>query len=298
MVSCFFFGQPTKYTYQYWHFIAIHLEEHAKSSKVVIAIGGLIIALARALGFSDQISTLQVSYTPGLIDLLTCLCIDLFKSINGGQLWLSHHSHALFVLPNHEMATVTYPSNLIYDDVVDDEYESDDAPIPVIGHNEDDDTELAIRDRSDRSCRWSPSSDPTTDPSSTSSAATLPCFRWFSTISINYTCRIRRSLETNKTWLTWFIVYMSRTSGLSLPPIGGPVDLQNLIELCKSFRPSPSLFYILFSWGTMKDLSMRGSGFRGCISYDGHPDFVVSFREVSLHVLPCTYFLHISWHIS
>ena len=51
-------------------FIASHLEEHAKSSKVAITVGGLITTLAQALGFSDRIGILWLLYTLGHIYLL------------------------------------------------------------------------------------------------------------------------------------------------------------------------------------------------------------------------------------
>ena len=36
--------------------------------------------------------------------------------LRGGQLWLNHHGHALFALPNQDKTTVTRPSNLVYND--------------------------------------------------------------------------------------------------------------------------------------------------------------------------------------
>ncbi|KAJ8437669.1 hypothetical protein Cgig2_028607 [Carnegiea gigantea] len=66
-------------------FIANHVDEHAKSAKVVIGENGIITALARALGYSTQ-------------------------------LWLNYHGHALFALPNQAKTTITHPSNHVYND--------------------------------------------------------------------------------------------------------------------------------------------------------------------------------------
>jgi len=60
-------------------FIATHLAEHARpTSKVVIAVGGIITALGRALGYGDWIDRLPVLCTPGHIDFTTCLNMKFF----------------------------------------------------------------------------------------------------------------------------------------------------------------------------------------------------------------------------
>jgi len=54
--------------------IASHLAKHAKpTSRVVIAVGGIITALGRALGYGDRINRLAIFHTPGRIDLAICL---------------------------------------------------------------------------------------------------------------------------------------------------------------------------------------------------------------------------------
>ena len=89
--------------------------------KVVIAAGGIITALGRALGYGDRIDHLPVLRTPGRIDLATCLNMKLSQTVGVGRLWLSHHGRALFFLPNLAKTTITCPSNLLYDDAVDSE---------------------------------------------------------------------------------------------------------------------------------------------------------------------------------
>ncbi|KAJ8424578.1 hypothetical protein Cgig2_002590 [Carnegiea gigantea] len=102
-------------------FIADHLNEHAKYTKVVISDGGIITALAKALGYGTQVAALSILHQPGYIDLITYINMKLFKVLGGGQLWLNHHGRALFPLPNRPKTTITNPSNLVYDDDVDGE---------------------------------------------------------------------------------------------------------------------------------------------------------------------------------
>ncbi|KAJ8441908.1 hypothetical protein Cgig2_014377 [Carnegiea gigantea] len=97
-------------------FTAGYLEEHAKSTKVAIGGGGIVMALAKALGYGAQVDALSILYCPGRIDLITCISMKLFKEHRGGQLWLNHHGHALFPLPNQAKTTITHPSNLVYND--------------------------------------------------------------------------------------------------------------------------------------------------------------------------------------
>ena len=97
-------------------FIADHLDEYAKSTKVVISDSGLITALAKALGYGAQLAALPVLHQPGRIDLTTCINMKLFTAFGGGQLWLNHHDRALFPLPNQPRTTITNLANLIYDD--------------------------------------------------------------------------------------------------------------------------------------------------------------------------------------
>ncbi|KAJ8429181.1 hypothetical protein Cgig2_011785 [Carnegiea gigantea] len=97
-------------------FIADHQHEHAKSSKVVLSDGGIITALAKALGYGAQIASLPILHRPGRLDLATCLNMKLFTTHGGGPLWLNHHGRALFPFPNQPRTTVTNPENLIYDD--------------------------------------------------------------------------------------------------------------------------------------------------------------------------------------
>jgi len=47
--------------------------------------------------------------------------MKLFQIVGVGQLWLSHHGHALFSLPDPTKTTITCPSNLLYDDAIDSE---------------------------------------------------------------------------------------------------------------------------------------------------------------------------------
>jgi len=63
-------------------------------------------------------------HTPGSIDLLTCIHMHLFEALDKGQLCLSHYGYILFGLLNRELTTITRPSNLIYDNDVDGEFES------------------------------------------------------------------------------------------------------------------------------------------------------------------------------
>ena len=70
--------------------------------------------------------------------------MNLFKAIDGGQRWLSHHGHPFFVLSNRE-TTTTYPSNLTYDDDVVGEFEGDDGD-DVKGDDEEE-ASRCMRDR-------------------------------------------------------------------------------------------------------------------------------------------------------
>jgi len=103
-------------------FITTHLAKHARpTSKVVIAAGGIITALGRALGYGDWIDRLPILCTPSYIDFTSCLNMKLFKLVGGVQVWVSHNGRALFHLPNPAKTTTTSASNLIYDDALDSE---------------------------------------------------------------------------------------------------------------------------------------------------------------------------------
>ena len=128
-------------------FIASHLDEHAKSTKVVIGWGGIIIVLAGALGYGARVDTLSILYRSAHIHMLTCINMKLFKAIHNGQLWLNHHGRALFSFPNQAKTTITHLSNLIYHDDIDGESggESDDNGAHD-GSGDDDDVEEAPRE--------------------------------------------------------------------------------------------------------------------------------------------------------
>jgi len=163
-------------------FIASHLAEHARrTSKVVIAAGGIITALGRALGYGDRIARLPILYTPGRIDLTTCLNMHLFKLVGGVQVWVSHHGRALFHLPNPAKTTITRASNLLYDDAVDSEpggVEGGDVPGArqrVSSDEDDDDDEDAPRvHRHRRQAPAGPSGVPPSAASASSSGAMGP----------------------------------------------------------------------------------------------------------------------------
>jgi len=99
-------------------FIADHLNECAKSTNVVIN-RGYYHALAKALGYSARLVDLSILYSLSSIDLITCVNTKTFKVLNGGWLWLNHHCHVLFALPNEAKTTITLSSNLIYHDNMD-----------------------------------------------------------------------------------------------------------------------------------------------------------------------------------
>jgi len=125
-------------------FIASHLTEHAKpTSRVTIAEGGIIATLDRTLGFNDRINHLPVLYTPNRIDLTICLNMKPFTIVGVGQLWLSHHGHALFALPNPVKPTMTCLSNLPYEDAIVGE------PGDVQGGRHDDDSDDDDNDHDD-----------------------------------------------------------------------------------------------------------------------------------------------------
>ncbi|KAJ8448899.1 hypothetical protein Cgig2_030755 [Carnegiea gigantea] len=84
--------------------------------RVVLSDGGIITALAKALGYAAQIASLPILHQPGRLDLATCLNMKLFTTHGGGPLWLNHHGRALFPFPNQPRTTVTNHENLIYDD--------------------------------------------------------------------------------------------------------------------------------------------------------------------------------------
>jgi len=67
-------------------FVVSHLEEQAQTSKVAIAMKGLITIIARALGFGCQVDNLLALCTPGHIDVVTYINVKLFKTIDGGQI--------------------------------------------------------------------------------------------------------------------------------------------------------------------------------------------------------------------
>jgi len=148
-------------------FIANHLAEHARStSRVVIAAGGIITALGRALWYGDRIDRLPVLRTPGHIDFTTCLNMKLFELVGEDQVWLSHHGRALFHLPNPAKTTTTRASNLLYDDVVDSQ------PIGVEGarqgvNNDKDDDDDEDAPRVHRHRRQAPAGPSGVPPSTT-----------------------------------------------------------------------------------------------------------------------------------
>ena len=89
------------------------------------------------------LATLPIIRTPGCIVLATCMNMKLFTTISVGQLWVSHHGHILFTLPNQVKTTITHPSNLICDDDVDGEPGGDDGGGDDDDDSDDDDVEEA-----------------------------------------------------------------------------------------------------------------------------------------------------------
>jgi len=61
--------------------------------------------------------------------------MELFQTVGVGQLWLSHHGHALFSLPKPTKTTIMRPSNLLYDDAVGGEP----GGVQGVGHDDDSD---------------------------------------------------------------------------------------------------------------------------------------------------------------
>jgi len=67
-------------------FISSHHKEQAQTSKVITATGGLVTVIAWALGFGNQVDNLLVLCTPVCIDLVTCINIKLFKTLDGSKI--------------------------------------------------------------------------------------------------------------------------------------------------------------------------------------------------------------------
>ena len=184
-------------------FIANHLDEHAKSTKVVIGTGGITTALANALGYTAQIDALSILYRPGRIDLITCINMKLFKALGGSQLWLNRHGRALFPLPNRTKTTITNPSNLVYDDDVDGESRGEYDG----GGDSGSDDDVEDIPRGHGAWQRAPIS-PDASPSGTAAAPTSGAmgpsmFQTVLTVSTSCTFRTKRSPATSRTWLTW-----------------------------------------------------------------------------------------------
>ena len=200
-------------------FIADHLDEYAKSIKVIIGGGGIITALAKTLGYGVQVDDLSILCGPGRSDLITCINMNLFKALNGGQLWLNHHGNALFALPNQAKTTITCSSNLVYDDDADGESRGKSG-----GDDDRSDDDIDEVPRGQSGKRRTPAG-----PSANTFGTTLlillgpwvpPCFRWCSTVLISCKSKTRRSSVTSRTWVTWFTMHMSSLSGLTRHLIG------------------------------------------------------------------------------
>jgi len=81
--------------------IATQHDEQAKNSKVVIVASGIIPALARGLGLQNLFPLIPVLHPDGRMYMAKCIHMELFTMVSG-QVWLNHHSHTLFPLPNTE----------------------------------------------------------------------------------------------------------------------------------------------------------------------------------------------------
>jgi len=179
-------------------FLVDHLDEHAKSTKVVIGGGCIIMTLVKALWYAIQVDDLSILYRPGYTDLITCINIKLFKVLSGGQLWLNHHGHALFALHNHAKTTIICPSNLVYHDEVDGESRGESNGSGDDDRSDNDDVEKVPRGQSGR--RRAPPG-----PSALAHLALLlplllgpwvpPCFRRFPTILMSCKSKITQPAE-------------------------------------------------------------------------------------------------------
>ena len=60
------------------------------------------------------------------LNLETCVHVEIF-TIVGNQIWVNHHGHAVFPLPNTPYTTITNEANLSYDNDIDGEGGAEDA---------------------------------------------------------------------------------------------------------------------------------------------------------------------------
>ncbi|KAJ8427198.1 hypothetical protein Cgig2_011774 [Carnegiea gigantea] len=106
-------------------FIADHIDEHAKSTKWLL------------------LGVVSSRFYPRLWAMVP-------RALGGNQLWLNHHGHALFPLPNQDKTIITCPSNLVYNDDEDGESggESDD------GGDDGSDDDVEEVPQGQRGIRW------------------------------------------------------------------------------------------------------------------------------------------------
>jgi len=92
-------------------FIIGHLAEVAKTSnKNFISVGGIITAIANALGYSSWLSTLEPHFLDGHLDLVTLHHIHIIDT-RGDTIRYPHHKTILFTLPSVERTPIANKRN-------------------------------------------------------------------------------------------------------------------------------------------------------------------------------------------
>ena len=102
------------------------LEEQAKSRTSAIAAGSIVTALTHGLGLESLFPLMPILRDGAPLNLEACVHMEIFTML-GNQIWVNHHSHALFPLPDTPHITITNEANWSYDNDIDGEGNAKDA---------------------------------------------------------------------------------------------------------------------------------------------------------------------------
>lgn len=94
-------------------FIAVHLYDQATHGNTAIASGGIITAIAIALGHGDHFRVLPELCVHTLMDHKFCTSIGMFDQV-GSSVWVLVHGMRWFRLPNRAKTSLSDPANLVF----------------------------------------------------------------------------------------------------------------------------------------------------------------------------------------
>jgi len=91
------------YPYTVFH-IMTQLGEQAQSRTLFIIVGGIVTALAHGLGLGNLFPLMPILHDGARLNLEACVHMEIFTMV-GNQIWVNHHSHALFPCPTPPTAS-------------------------------------------------------------------------------------------------------------------------------------------------------------------------------------------------